>query len=43
MGFDKLYLRTEHASRYYKRLGWEFIYQTIDEFGLETQVFMKEI
>jgi len=41
--YDKIYLRTEHASEYYIRLGWEFIYETVDEFGLNTQVFMKHI
>jgi len=39
LGFETLYLRTEHASEYYKRLGWEFVYKTKDEKGQETEVF----
>jgi len=42
-GYNKLYLRTEHASEYYKKLGWISIYQTIDEHNLSTKVFMKKI
>lgn len=39
LGFKELYLRTEHASEYYRRLGWEFVYKTHDEKGQETEVF----
>ncbi|WP_245330765.1 GNAT family N-acetyltransferase [Acetoanaerobium pronyense] len=39
LGFKTLYLRTEHTSEYYKRLGWEYVYKTHDEKGQETQVF----
>ena len=38
-GFKTLYLRTEHTSEYYKRLGWEYVYKTHDEKGQETKVF----
>jgi predicted N-acetyltransferase YhbS len=43
LGYEILYLRTEHTSKYYIKLGWKPIYKTIDEFGLETEVFMKVI
>lgn len=31
LGYETLYLRTEHASDYYKKLGWEFLYKKMDE------------
>lgn len=43
LGYEILYLRTEHTSKYYIKLGWILIYNTIDEFGLETEVFMKAL
>ncbi len=43
LGYDTLFLRTENASGYYIKSGWKLIYNTIDEFGLETEVFMKLI
>ena len=43
LGVNTLYLRTESASNYYKRLGWKKIYETIDEFKLFTEVFEKEL
>jgi GNAT superfamily N-acetyltransferase len=43
LGYDILYLRTEHASEYYKNLGWEFVERLIDEFGLETNIFKKAL
>lgn len=42
MGYKKLYLRTEHATEYYKKLGWLFVDKRTDEFGIETEVFFKE-
>jgi N-acetylglutamate synthase-like GNAT family acetyltransferase len=39
LGFKELYLRTEHTSEYYRRLGWNFVYKTHDEKGKETEVF----
>lgn len=39
LGFKTLYLRTEHTSEYYRRLGWEYVYKTNDEKGQETEVF----
>jgi predicted N-acetyltransferase YhbS len=39
LGFKTLYLRTEHTSEYYRKLGWEYVYKTNDEKGQETEVF----
>jgi len=39
LGYEILYLRTEHTSEYYRRFGWEFLYKTLDEKGHETEVF----
>lgn len=38
LGYEMLYLRTEHTSEYYRRLGWEFLYKTLDEKGQQTEV-----
>jgi N-acetylglutamate synthase-like GNAT family acetyltransferase len=43
LGFKSLYLRTEHTSEYYIRLGWEFVCKTQDEKGQETKVFKYQI
>lgn len=43
LGFRTLYLRTETASEYYRKLGWTEILDTIDEYGLKTKVFEKSI
>lgn len=43
LGFKTLYLRTEHTSEYYKRLGWEYVYKTYDEKGEETEVLRISI
>lgn len=43
MGYKKVYLRTEHTSEYYKRLGWEFVYRTTDQLGQKTEVYTKVI
>ena len=37
--YEKLYLRTETAGGYYRKLGWLFLEQCVDEFGLEPEVF----
>jgi len=39
LGYTELYLRTEHTSDYYRRLGWEYVESHVDEFGLEPDVF----
>ncbi|TYQ18435.1 UNVERIFIED_CONTAM: putative acetyltransferase [Acetivibrio alkalicellulosi] len=43
LGYDVLYLRTEHALEYYKKLDWQFVENLIDEFGIETSVFQKRL
>ncbi len=39
LGYEAVYLRTEHTSEYYKSLGWIFAYNAVDEKGQETEVF----
>ena len=39
MGYHELYLRTEHTSDYYRRLGWQFIESCEDHFNLKPDVF----
>ena len=43
LGFRKLYLRTETAADYYKKVEWKKIDETIDRFNLYTEVFEKDI
>ena len=37
--YNELFLRTEHASEYYKKRGWEFVEACVDEYNLNTEVF----
>jgi N-acetylglutamate synthase-like GNAT family acetyltransferase len=39
LGYNELYLRTEQASHYYRKLGWQFIESCEDDFNLKTDVF----
>lgn len=39
LGFEILYLRTEHTSGYYRKLGWDYLNKALDEKGQETEVF----
>lgn len=39
LGYNEVYLRTEHASNYYKKLGWQFVESCDDNFGLKPDVF----
>jgi len=39
LGYDELYLRTEYASNYYRRLGWQFIESCDDHHNLKPDVF----
>jgi N-acetylglutamate synthase and related acetyltransferases len=39
MGYGELYLRTEHAGKYYEKLGWQYIESGIDELGLHTDIY----
>lgn len=43
LGFDELYLRTEHAAGYYLKRGWEFVYKTLDTNNQETEVYRLHI
>jgi len=39
LGYKELFLRTEHASDYYRKLGWEYLESCDDEFGDKPDVF----
>jgi predicted N-acetyltransferase YhbS len=39
LGYSELYLRTEHAGDYYRKLGWQFVEKSFDDFNLEPEVF----
>ena len=39
LGYSELYLRTEHASGYYRRLGWQFVESCDDDYNLKPDVF----
>jgi predicted N-acetyltransferase YhbS len=39
LGYKKIYLRTETAGAYYKKMNWNSVYKTIDEYGLNTEVY----
>ncbi|MCL2060182.1 MAG: GNAT family N-acetyltransferase [Oscillospiraceae bacterium] len=39
LGYSELYLRTEHAGKYYERLGWQYVESCVDEFKLNTDVY----
>ncbi len=39
LGFKDLYLRTEHADKYYESLGWERVEACIDQYGLDTRIY----
>lgn len=39
LGYGELYLRTEHASDYYRKLDWQFIETCNDDFNLKPDVF----
>jgi N-acetylglutamate synthase-like GNAT family acetyltransferase len=41
LGYEKLYLRTETASKYYNKLGWNKIKELTDENNIDTSVFEK--
>ncbi len=43
-GFDTLYLRTEHTSKYYEKLGWTKVCDTIDPaHNLPTSVYKTDL
>ena len=39
LGYREVYLRTEHASDYYRKLGWQFVEACEDNFNLKPDVF----
>ena len=39
LGYRELFLRTEHASGYYRKLNWEFVENCDDEYNLKPDVF----
>jgi len=43
LGYGELYLRTEHASDYYRKLGWEFVESCEDDYNLKPDVFKCKI
>ncbi|MFA6322390.1 MAG: GNAT family N-acetyltransferase [Candidatus Buchananbacteria bacterium] len=43
LGFNKLYLRTEEKADYYSKRGWDFIFNTRDEKGIETEVLVYQL
>lgn len=43
LGYDEIYLRTEHTGEYYKKIGWIFVEDTIDEYGQKTSVFKYKL
>jgi thiamine pyrophosphokinase len=43
LGYGILYLRTEYAGGYYKRLGWEHVCDTDDEYGIRTSVYRYQL
>ena len=43
LGYNELYLRTEHASGYYKKLGWQFIESCDDDYNLKPDVFTYKL
>ncbi|WP_010249916.1 hypothetical protein [Acetivibrio cellulolyticus] len=42
IGYERVFLRTETASEYYRKRGWIFSEDVIDEYGEETSVFYRE-
>lgn len=43
LGYKEIYLRTEHASDFYRKLNWQFVESCIDEYGLEPDVFKMSL
>ena len=39
LGYKELFLRTEHAGNYYRKLGWEYIETCDDDYNLKPDVF----
>lgn len=43
LGYDLLYLRTEHTDEYYRQRGWRFLEETNDINGQKTKVFYNSL
>jgi len=43
LGYRELYLRTEHASGYYRKLGWEYVETCDDDYNLKPDVFRRKL
>lgn len=39
LGYDAIYLRTEHAAGLYRQLGWEHLFDATDENNIKTSIF----
>ena len=39
LGYNEVYLRTEHAGNYYKKRGWQYVETCTDEYNLNPDVF----
>ena len=39
LGYKELFLRTEHASGYYEKRGWQYVESCVDEYNVYTNVF----
>lgn len=42
-GYDRVYIATEHAGELYKKYGFVYKGNMVDVFGVENQVFYKDI
>ena len=42
LGYKNLYLRTETASAYYAKLGWDFLEETVNDKGEKTLILKKK-
>lgn len=43
LGYKEIYLRTEHASAYYRKLGWTYVEACTDSFNLEPDIFKRNV
>lgn len=44
LGYETVFLRTEHTGAYYERLGWRFVRDTVDPaYALQTKVYQRSV
>lgn len=43
LGYNSIYLRTEHTADYYRKKGWRFVGKAEDEKGRQTEIFRKNL